>query len=165
MTRFWASAGLVVALDQATKALAHRLLAPAGPVRLIDDLVRLRYVRNSGAAFSLFQGSWLFFVAVSLASIGLLIYLVRSRRYLFRGSTLAFGLILGGAIGNLIDRFWMRQVIDFVDMGIGPHRWPTYNVADIGITVGVIHLAIGFLFLDARVHHAAPGDPAEPDHV
>jgi signal peptidase II len=102
---------------------------------------------------------------VSLASIGLLVYLVRSRRYLFRGSTLAFGLILGGAIGNLIDRFWMRQVIDFVDMGIGPHRWPTYNVADIGITLGVIYLAFGFLFLDARGDRSAPGGSAEPDHA
>jgi signal peptidase II len=161
VTRFWASAALVVALDQATKALAHRFLAPVGSVRLLGEVARLHYVHNSGAAFSLFRGSWLFFVGVSIASIALLIYLVRSRRYVFRGSTLAFGLVLGGAVGNLIDRFWLRQVIDFVDVGVGPHRWPTFNVADIGITVGVVYLAFGFLVLDAR---ARPAAPAEPGH-
>jgi len=158
--QFLGSAAMVVALDQVTKALAHRHLAGVGAIRLLGDTLRLHYVQNAGAAFSFFQGSRVFFIAVTLASIALLIYLVRSRRYHFRGSDLALGLVLGGAIGNLVDRVWLARVIDFLDMGLGRYRWPTFNVADIGISVGVAYLAIGFLLIDLRAKPTAGGGPA-----
>lgn len=156
MRRSLGSAAVVVALDQATKALAHRHLAPDGVIHVIDDFVRLHYVQNAGAAFSFFRGSRAFFIAVTLASIALLVYLILSRRYGFRGSRLALGLVLGGAVGNLIDRIWLSRVIDFVDIGVGRYRWPTFNVADVGISVGVAYLAIGFLLLDLRAKPIPP---------
>lgn len=155
MKQFLGSAAIVVALDQATKALVHRHLASDGAIHLIGNFVRLHYVQNAGAAFSFFQGSRVFFIAVTLASIALLFYLILSRRYRFRGSSLALGCVLGGAIGNLIDRIWLARVIDFVDLGLGRYRWPTFNVADIGISLGVAYLAIGFLLLDLRGKPAA----------
>jgi len=174
--RFLPTAALVLVLDQASKWLAHRDLAPRGSLHLLGDLVRLHYARNAGAAFSLFQGSWALFVGISIVSIAVIFYLVLSRRYVFPGSSVAFGLVLGGALGNLIDRLWLRQVIDFIDIGLGAHRWPTFNVADIGVTLGVLYLAIGFLWLDRKVHPASPAavgdghgaaekENAEPDHV
>ena len=150
------SAAVVVALDQATKALAHRNLAPDGVIHVIGSFVRLHYVQNAGAAFSFFRGSRAFFIAVTLASIALLVYLILSRRYGFRGRRLALGLVLGGAVGNLIDRIWLSRVIDFVDIGVGRYRWPTFNVADVGISVGVAYLAIGFLLLDLRAKPTPP---------
>lgn len=162
MKPFLGAAAIVVALDQATKALAHHYLAPGGVIPLLGDVLRLHYVQNAGAAFSFFRGSRLFFIGVTLVSIALLFYLSASRRYRFRGSDVALGLVLGGAVGNLIDRIWLSRVIDFVDMGLGRYRWPTYNVADIGITVGVAYLAIGFLLLDLRAKPGAEGGSGQP---
>jgi signal peptidase II len=169
--RFLASATILLALDQATKWMAHRHLAGTPGTELAGNLVRLQYVQNTGAAFSLFQGSWALFVGISAGAAVLLVYLAVSRHFRFWGSMVALGLILGGALGNLIDRLWLRRVIDFIDVGIGAHRWPTFNVADIGVTLGVLHLAIGFLFLEGRARPPAPASPsnaggasAGPDH-
>ncbi len=116
-------------------------------VSVIGDFVRLHYVHNSGAAFGLFSGpgSRYYFVAISIISVAVILYLILSGRYVFKGSRIAFGMVLGGALGNLVDRIWLAEVIDFVDMGFGVNRWPTYNVADIGVTLGVLYLAAAFI--------------------
>lgn len=165
MKRFFAGSAVVVVLDQVTKALAHRQLAPDHMQRVIGEFVRLRYVRNEGAAFSLFRGSPAFFIAMTLVSIGLILYLMLSRRYRFPGNSAALGLILGGAIGNLIDRIRLQQVIDFLDVGIGRHRWPTFNVADIGVTLGVLYLAVGFIVFDSRSTPGTIAGPASGDSL
>jgi signal peptidase II len=120
------------------RELAHR----ASAVRLIGDFVRLIYVRNSGSAFSLFQGGRLFFISFSIISILLILGIARSPRGRTPGYSLALGLILGGAFGNLVDRIAYGSVVDWIDVGIGFHRWPTFNVADIGVSVGVCLLAL-----------------------
>ncbi len=159
MIKFLASAAGVLVLDQATKLMVRRWMVPGETLPVLDDIVRLRYVQNAGAAFGLFQGSRLLFILISLVSIAIIFYLILSRRYVFRGSRMAFGLILGGALGNLIDRLWLIRVVDFVDVGVGIHRWPTFNVADVGVTLGVLYLAANFLVRD-RLHGGAPStDP------
>jgi len=145
LNRCLASAALVVLLDQVSKALIRSQLALGETIPVLGDLVRLRYVHNAGAAFGLFQGSRIFFIIVSLLSVAVVIYLIVTGRYRFRGSRIAFGLVMGGAIGNLIDRVWMKEVVDFIDVGIGYYRWPTFNVADIGLTLGVLYLAASFM--------------------
>jgi len=125
-------------------------------VPLLGDFARLRYVQNAGTAFGLFQGGRILLMAISIFSAAVVVYLAVSGRYRFRGSHVAFGLVLGGALGNLVDRFWLREVVDFIDVGIGPHRWPTFNVADIGITLGVIYLAVAFLVGERRAQGEAP---------
>lgn len=162
MKRFLACAAIVLLGDQLTKWIARSTLADGAEVRVLGDLLRLRLVHNPGSAFGVVQGNRWVFVAISLLAIGLIFYLVLTRRHTFTGSFLAFGAVLGGAIGNLWDRLYLREVVDFIDMGIGPHRWPTYNVADIGLTLGVIFLAIGFLFLEPRVHRPPENTLAEP---
>jgi len=144
LRRFVASAVIVLVLDQATKWWVNGALGFGESVRLIGDLVRLVHVRNAGSAFGLIQGSRPFFIVLSLASIAAILVLILSGRFHFRGSWVAFGVVLGGAIGNLIDRFWLHHVVDFIDIGFGSVRWPTFNVADIALTLGVLYLAVRF---------------------
>ncbi len=141
----WAVAVLLG--DQLTKAIVYRALTLHAPPRpVLGDLLRLTYIHNEGSALGLFGGSRWFFIGVSLLSILVILALVRSGRYRDRHLITAFGLILGGAAGNLADRLWLGRVIDFIEMGIAGHYWPVYNVADIGITAGVILLGIRILF-------------------
>jgi signal peptidase II len=142
---FLASAAGTLLLDQITKAVVRAQMAPRVAIRLLGDFARLRYIHNAGTAFGLFQGARILLIAISVLSAGVVVYLVASGRYRFRGSRVAFGLVLGGALGNLVDRFVLHEVVDFIDVGIGLHRWPTFNVADIGITLGVLYLALAFL--------------------
>jgi signal peptidase II len=145
-TWFWlAGAGILVA-DLVTKNIVyHSETLRRGPVRVLGDWLVLNYIHNAGSAFGLFHGSRWFFIGVSAVSILLILSLALSGRYRDRWIYLAFGMILGGAVGNLLDRIWLGVVIDFLDLGIGSHRWPIFNVADIGVTAGVILLALRLL--------------------
>jgi len=154
---FWWTAVFVLALDMATKLVVYNTMELGRPpLRLLGDFVRFTYIQNAGAAFGLFQGNRWFFVAVSSISIVAVIVLARAQRYRRAMTGAAFGLILGGALGNLIDRLWLGQVIDFVDLGFGSHRWPVFNVADIGVTGGVILLALSLLREEQPAGEALP---------
>jgi signal peptidase II len=139
--------GLVVlALDIVTKQIVYRTLPLGGPsIEVLGDVLRWTYIHNPGAAFGLFTANRYFFIGVSLLSTIVILALVHSSRYRDRWILISFGLILGGAIGNLLDRLWLGVVIDFIDVGIGRHRWPFFNIADSGISVGVVLLALRFL--------------------
>ncbi len=163
MTRFVVSAAFVLLLDQLTKALVRSQMELRETIAVLGDWVRLRYIHNAGAAFGLFQGSRVLFIAISILSVAIVLYLILSGRYRFRGSRIAFGMVLGGALGNLIDRLWLKEVVDFIDVGIGVHRWPTFNVADIGVTLGVIYLASSFLVAEWEGHRAPRQGPAAGD--
>lgn len=149
----WLWAPAVLVTDFCAKRI---VLAEAdtlrGGVRVLGDFARFSYVRNPGAAMGLFHsGRWLL-IGVSFATSLLLIWLyargARDQR-LRRGALAA---ILGGALGNLIDRiFYHGLVVDFIDLGVGTHRFYTFNVADIGVTVGG---ALLFLSLVGEEFHA-----------
>ena len=144
--------------DVATKVIVHRAMQLGDPsIPVLGDWLRLTYTRNPGSAFSLFSGSRWFFIGVAVLSIILILSLAVSRRHSGPWMRAAFGLILGGAVGNLADRIWLGTVIDFLDMGIGAHRWPVFNVADIGVTVGVALLVVRLL---TEKH---PRDPEIPE--
>ncbi|MFH1144550.1 MAG: signal peptidase II [Candidatus Eisenbacteria bacterium] len=164
MKRFLISAAALLVLDQITKWLVYHGLAVGEPTALIDGFVRLKHVRNAGSAFGLIEGSRLLFILLSLISIAAILVLTLSKRFVFRGSWIGFGVVLGGAMGNLIDRFWLHQVIDFIDIGVGSVRWPTFNVADIGVTLGVIYLAFRFAWPCER-HAEEGGGAGGPEDV
>src|SRR5437870_10937943 len=142
---FWVTAAAVVAADVVTKLLAESLLARHLPVRLIGDYVQLRIVYNQCAAFGLGLGAysrWIFF-GLAIAALFVLRSMVRSARPGDRFRLFALALVCAGAVGNVVDRIRSAQgVVDFVDVGIGAARWPTFNVADSAITVGAIALAV-----------------------
>ncbi|EID79644.1 lipoprotein signal peptidase [Rhodococcus opacus RKJ300 = JCM 13270] len=135
-------AGAVLAADLLTKILAVANIEPGRPVWLIGDIVSLRLVRNPGAAFSMATGmTWL----LTLVAVGVVIGVVRIGRTLRSPWwALGLGLVLGGALGNLVDRFFRApgvmqgHVVDFVSVG----WWPVFNVADSGIVCGAILLVV-----------------------
>jgi signal peptidase II len=149
---FWGTASAIVVADVATKLLAEALLARRVPVPVIGDYVQLRLVYNQCAAFGLCLGAysrWIFF-GLALAALSVLRSLVRSARPGDRFRLLALALVCAGAVGNVLDRLRSAQgVVDFVDVGLGSARWPTFNVADSAITVGAIALAVS-LWLEGR---------------
>lgn len=139
-----AVATIVIVSDVLTKQFALAMLPPPGlTVHVFGDYVRFSLAFNRGAAFGMTVGPWsrIVFSAFALAMVGSLwVYAGRLFAPLTR-LVIAFGLVGGGAIGNLIDRVrWERGVVDFIDIGIGLTRFWTFNVADSAITVGAILL-------------------------
>jgi signal peptidase II len=135
----------VLLLDQATKLAVYRSMTLGQPIRVLGDNIRLIYIHNAGAAFGMFQGSRWFFLGVSALSILIILSLALGGRYRQLSMQFSFGLILGGALGNFADRLWLGVVIDFIQVGVRSHYWPVFNVADAGVTVGVILLAVRLL--------------------
>lgn len=132
---------LVVVADQATKYFAERLLVMHQPVPVTPSF-NLLLTYNTGAAFSFLAdaGGWQrwFFLGLGLmVSIGLLIWLGRLKPAEKRLAA-ALALILGGAVGNLIDRIWLGQVIDFIQLYYDRWYWPAFNIADSAITIGAV---------------------------
>lgn len=142
---FLGVAFLVVVLDQLTKRVAEDRLRGQRSVPLVDDILRLTYIENRGAAFGLLQDQTTFFVLVGIIVIAVI---AMSYRYLPRSGFLlhlALGLMLGGAVGNLIDRVRQGYVVDFVDFGYRANWWPVFNVADSAIVIGVALMALSAL--------------------
>jgi signal peptidase II len=142
---------VVVVLDQISKAIITGALGLHESIPVIQDFFNLVHVRNRGMAFGLMNRShadaacWLL-VGASCIAIGLLLFWFFRLKASDTRMTLGLSLILGGAIGNLIDRVRFREVVDFVDVFWGPYHWPAFNVADAAITVGTFWVAISLIF-------------------
>ncbi|MBA4421710.1 MAG: signal peptidase II [Syntrophus sp. (in: bacteria)] len=144
---FLAIAGIVILLDQLTKGwvIATMRLHDAYPV--IDGFFNVVYVRNPGAAFGFLAGASpvfrsVFFLAVTLVAILLILHYLRQTRIEEHSLLLSLALILAGAVGNLIDRIRFGEVVDFLDVYVGAYHWPAFNVADAAITIGASLLVI-----------------------
>lgn len=149
----------VLIADQVTKSLIHDRLGPGGDlieIRVIPHVLRLIYVENTGAAFGIFQGRS---PILTILAMGVIVFLVVYFRQAIARSiwlSVALGLQLGGALGNVVDRFRHGFVIDFINVP----RWPTFNVADSAITVGVIML--GLYLLTRDISHVSSDNPNVP---
>lgn len=138
---------IVVVLDQLTKALVLARMELHQSISLVDGFFALTYVRNTGAAFGIFAGhAAAFRIPMLLAAAGLalavLFWFVRTIPAERSVVIAACGGVLGGALGNMIDRAAYGEVIDFLDVYAGSWHWPAFNVADAAITVGVIVLCL-----------------------
>ncbi|MDA8428715.1 MAG: signal peptidase II [Geobacteraceae bacterium] len=144
-----AVAGLL--LDQASKLYINRSMQLFDSIPVVANFFNITYVRNPGAAFSfLSNASWRlpFFIGISLvASIAILVAFHKLRNDQ-RLAQISLAMIFSGAIGNLIDRVRMGEVIDFLDVHWYRHHWPAFNVADSLICVGVFLLALDMLLED-----------------
>ena len=137
-SRIAAVALAVLALDQITKALVLRYLGYYEERIVIPGFFKFVHWQNTGAAWSMFTGqsTWL-----ALLAIGTLVAVFYWRRQLGLPSPatqIAFGLLGGGIVGNLVDRIWLGHVVDFLDFHFGSYTYPTFNVADSGIFLGVV---------------------------
>jgi len=131
----------VVVVDQVSKAWVSASIEEGSAVQLVGDLLRLIHSHNNGALFGLFGSSAPILAVASVAVIGSIVWFhARSGRNL--PISIALGLLLGGAIGNLIDRVRLGYVVDWVDMGIGSVRFWTFNVGDSAITAAILLLLL-----------------------
>jgi signal peptidase II len=140
-----AIATVVVILDRFTKLLVVTHMDLHQSIPVVDGFLSLTHVRNTGAAFGLFAGHLVtlrvpFFLAVSAFAVLFLLWFLRAVPIERRLLVVACGAVIGGAIGNMMDRLALGEVIDFVDVYVGSYHWPAFNVADAAITLGVIVL-------------------------
>ncbi|MEJ7802567.1 MAG: signal peptidase II [Candidatus Limnocylindria bacterium] len=142
------TAVLLYAADQITKALVVANVEFGDRHDVIGDLAQLWHVRNDGAAFSILPGATWLFVPVTFVAIGMVVYF--HRMLLGRGPWMqvVLGAILAGALGNLTDRLRLGYVIDFVSLGFGDTRFPTFNVADSAVVLGIGALVAYLTFVE-----------------
>lgn len=147
-TRFYAVAASVLVLDHLTKWLVRRMDLPSQSVTLIPDLLRLSYVENTGVAFGLFSTSeyaWKPYILAAMAVVAVVVILIYSSRMPANRVLLQYALAitLGGILGNFTDRIVRGYVVDFIELHYKEMlHWPTFNVADSAITVGIAMLLI-----------------------
>jgi signal peptidase II len=133
----------ILVLDQLTKMIVDRTMSLHQSIPIIDGFFSLTYVRNTGAAFGIFAGSHEafrlpFLILVSVLALGFVVVMLKRIHDEEKGLITALSLIIGGAIGNLIDRVLYGEVIDFLDFYWSNYHWPAFNVADSCITIGVL---------------------------
>ena len=164
---FWSVAGGFLVTDFVTKWWAVRELAPAHTRHeVLGEFLTFTLLYNRGAAFGLHLGDfsrWIF-TALTVGAVVILtrMYMATARDDYVR--LVSLGAILGGACGNLVDRLRSAQgVVDFIDVGIGATRWPTFNVADIGVSCGALLLAIVLWREDRAAAQAAQSAPDTSD--
>jgi len=153
---FYVVIALVIALDQLTKIWAAQSLRPLGSIALVPGLFNLTYVRNTGIAFGMFanQGLLVGLFVVVLALIAF--YYTRALNWATWEPNLVGGCLVGGALGNLLDRSRLGYVVDFFDVYVGIHHWPVFNVADSCITIGVALLVLSTFARERRLARAEP---------
>lgn len=151
--RYGVVIAVLVAADWFTKALVQRFMDPYQQINLVGDYVRLTYIFNPGAAFGIHLGdsSRVVFLILSLVALVALFGMYWATPARQKGRLMAIALIVGGALGNLVDRVRHEHgVVDFMDIGIDTIRWPVFNVADVAVTAGAVALALSLWREDAR---------------
>ena len=155
----------VFSVDQLTKYWVSTELAIGQawmPLALLENVVVIRHVRNSGAAFGMFPAAGnLFLLVAVLVVLGIIRYYYSRAHTAAPWVRISLGLMLGGALGNMIDRFRFGFVVDFIDLG----WWPVFNVADSSIVVGVTMLAVYMAFFQSREVQAAEQVSEQPPAV
>jgi signal peptidase II len=159
--RFYTVALGVILLDQASKLLIQATIPLGHGIPVIPGIFAIVHVLNPGAAFGLLAGRSAsfrnpFFIGISLLAVGFIIF-YRHRE--LRGDSLAsfaLSLILGGAIGNLVDRLRIGMVIDFLDVHYHQYHWPAFNVADSCITIGVSLMMLELILGERRARRSTP---------
>ncbi|MQL52944.1 signal peptidase II [Desulfofundulus thermobenzoicus] len=150
---FWVTALAALVVDQVSKELIQRWMWEGESIAVIPHVFHITYIRNPGAAFGLFPHRTGFFVAVTLlvaAAVVVAHLRLSPARHLMR---ISLGLVLGGAVGNLIDRLRFGLVVDFLDFRI----WPVFNLADTAIVIGAFLLVLAVWRDDRETGQVKPG--------
>jgi signal peptidase II len=148
---------IVLILDQATKIFIDRTMDLHSTITVVENFFNITYIRNKGAAFGFLAESSFrlpFFILISIIAVVVIIGIFRKLRPEQKLTAISLSLIFAGALGNLIDRIRLGEVIDFIYVHWYEHYWPAFNVADSAICVGVFLLALDML-LDERSRKSA----------
>ena len=140
---------IVLLLDQFIKLLINNLMKLGQEIEVIPNFFSLLYVKNTGAAFSILRDSTLLLIIISVLIIIILDKEIKKQKSFTKLNTLALGMIMGGIFGNLIDRILHHGVIDYLSVRLFNHSFPIFNLADIGITVGVALFIIN-MFIEKK---------------
>lgn len=150
MLLYYLIAIFVIALDQITKYIVVRDMDQGQSIELISGFLYLTSHRNAGAAFGILQGQmWLFYIA-TVVVVGVIVYMIITQAKESRFFGISLGLVLGGAIGNFIDRLLEGEVVDFIDVFIFTYNFPIFNVADMALVIGVGLMMIYFILEEKR---------------
>lgn len=151
----------VVVLDQWSKWLVESRLVDHGPFVVVPGFLNFIFVKNTGVAFGMFAAhgndwAWMILALLGMAALALVALYFWKTPAADRLMLTALALIMGGAVGNLIDRIANRAVTDFVDAYVGTYHWHTFNVADSAITIGICLMALDILFGRREPAEASP---------
>ncbi|WP_048602567.1 signal peptidase II [Rubeoparvulum massiliense] len=141
---------IVIAVDQITKLAVVKWMEVGESIPLIDSFLYLTSHRNAGAAFGILENQRIFFIVTTLVVVIAIIYMLEKERQINRVSSIALSLIMGGAIGNFIDRLFSGKVVDFIDVYIFTYDYPIFNVADSAIVIGVFLFILDMLVLSRK---------------
>ncbi|GEM03499.1 lipoprotein signal peptidase [Halolactibacillus miurensis] len=147
---YYVIAVVMIIIDQWTKYLVIENMTIGESIPIIDNIFYLTSHRNPGAAWGILQGQMWFFYVITLIVVGIIIYYIEHYAKTNRLLGISLGLVLGGAIGNFIDRVRFQEVVDFLDVYIFSYDYPIFNVADSSLVVGVILIGIITLFEEVR---------------
>ena len=144
----------IIILDQLTKLAVIQNIGVFESIPVIENFFHLVHVKNRGMAFGIMNrpevGFGLYFlIGASCVAIVFILYWFTRLKPEDKGLTIGLSLILGGAVGNLIDRIRLKEVIDFLDFFIGTHHWASFNIADAAVTVGTFYIAVNIIFFNS----------------
>lgn len=155
---YYLISGIIVLIDQLTKLLVAQTMEIREQIPVVEGVFYLTSHRNSGAAWGILQGQMWFFYVVTIIVVGFIVYYMRQYAKESKWMGWALALILGGAVGNFIDRVFRKEVVDFLDLYIGSYNYPIFNIADSALVIGVIMVMIAVL-LDEKANKK--GRPAK----
>lgn len=136
---------ILLIVDQLVKLLIKSTFKLHKELELIPNFFSLHYLQNDGAAFSILQNKTYLLVIVAIICLGIMVYYIQKEKTFTKLSSISLGLILGGIIGNLLDRIIYKKVIDYLSFTFFTYNFPVFNIADVGITVGALLLIVSCL--------------------
>jgi signal peptidase II len=143
-------ASVVILLDQFSKWLVVKNMELGEQITIIRDIFYLTSHRNTGAAWGILAGQMMFFYIITLIVIGFVVYYIQKHAKESKLLGVALAFVLGGAIGNFIDRLFRKKVVDFFDIYIGSYNYPIFNIADSALVVGVVLIFIATILEERR---------------
>ncbi|WP_100011030.1 signal peptidase II [Lentibacillus sediminis] len=146
MFKYYLLAGIIIAIDQLTKWIVVRTMEIGERIPVFENFFYLTSHRNSGAAWGILEGQMMFFYIITVIFVIGAVYYMEKYAREDKLLAISLGLVLGGAIGNFIDRLLHQEVVDFFDFYLFGYNFPIFNVADSALTIGVILVIIATIF-------------------
>ena len=132
-------------LDQVIKFIITKNLVLMEEIPIIKNFFSIYYLKNTGAAFSIFGNKTLFLIIISILCLIFLKYYIKKLKRVTKLTIVSLGIMIGGIVGNLFDRIIYKSVIDYLSFSFGNYNFPVFNLADIGITIGAVLLLIDLI--------------------